>query len=243
MTSGVYGSDRIPQLQDVSQHLTKRTGFRLRPVTGLLSGRDFLNALAFRTFFSTQYIRHPKKPLYTPEPDVIHELIGHAPMLANPAFADFSQILGLASIGATDEQIARLAACYWFSVEFGLLVQDGGLKAYGAGLLSSCGELQHATSPETNTTTLEVRDWNPFDASLQTYPITTYQPVLYRAQDLRQVRQKLLEFCVSHVMHRTFAVQYDPHRRGIRLDTSVELTKGPEEEEEGQMTGIKHWRH
>jgi phenylalanine-4-hydroxylase len=216
--AGLYGPRKIPQLEDISNFTKARTGFTFRPVTGLLSGRDFLNALAFRVFFSTQYIRHHAKELYTPEPDIIHELLGHAPMFLNPDFADFTQYIGLASLGASDEEIKRLATCYWFSVEFGLLRESGGaLKAYGAGLLSSFGELQNATSPANPE--ISIRQWEPDQAAVQDYPITTMQPVYFAAPSLQVAKERMKEYCDK--VKRPFNCLFDSNSQTVFTDVDV----------------------
>lgn len=206
----------IPDGRLVSAFLEARTGFRLRPVAGLLQPRDFLAGLAFRVFFATQYIRHPSKPRYTPEPDVCHELIGHAPMFADPAFADLSQEIGLASLGASDADIERLARCYWHSVEFGLVYEGGTRKAYGAGLLSSFGELAHACRDDSPAA---FAPWSPARAAETPYPITEYQPRYFVAESLQDAKAQMRAFCEA--LPRPFHARYNAAAQTIWVDRVV----------------------
>lgn len=221
-----FGPDSIPQLAEVDDFLRVRTGFRVRPVAGLLASRDFLAGLAFRVFFCTQYVRHHSRPLYTPEPDVCHELIGHVPMFADAAFADFSQEIGLASLGATDAEIERLARCYWFSVEFGLLREGAELKAYGAGLLSSFGELAHACS-EAAANRAEVPrllNWEPAEAAATSFPITEYQDTYFVARSLQDAKARMREHC-RH-LPRPFYARFNPVTEQIWVDRAVRRAPG-----------------
>lgn len=184
-----YSADRIPQITDVDAFMNERTGFRMQPVAGLVGARDFLDHIARRIFCSTQYIRYHDRPLYTPEPDICHELMGHAPMLAIPEFADLTQKIGEASYGASDDRIEQLASLYWFTVEYGVVRQEGSLKAFGAGLLSSYGELAHSLSGE-----VEVRAFDPATAAVTPYPITSYQPLLWEVDSIREAFEKMRRY-------------------------------------------------
>jgi phenylalanine-4-hydroxylase len=150
------------------------------------------------------------------EPDLVHELMGHAPMFADKNFADFSQEIGLASIGATDDQVLKLARCYWFSVEFGLCKDSqGNRRAYGAGLLSSFGELEYAMGSEPT-----IKPWDPHSASVQDYPITKFQPIYYIAESFEDAKLKQQEYTSS--LLKPFSVRYDFLTQSIECDSNVE---------------------
>ena len=137
-----FPTARIPQLAEISERLRRATGFTYAPVAGLVTPREFMERLSDRTFLATQYMRHPSTPLYTPEPDLIHELIGHAPSLCDERYARINQLFGDATRAVADEVVVeRLIRTYWFCMEFGVVREGSELKAVGAGLLSSFGEL------------------------------------------------------------------------------------------------------
>jgi phenylalanine-4-hydroxylase len=175
-------ADRVEQLDALSDRLEPMTGFRYEAVPGLVSKEDFFGALARRRFLSTQFVRHPDWPHYTPEPDVIHEVIGHATCLAVPQLAELHCLAGQAMTRVARAETRQfISDVFWFSGEFGVVREHGQWKAYGAGLLSSVGELSWFASHAT------IYPLDPLDMGRTAYDITSYQPTLFGADSLDQL--------------------------------------------------------
>ena len=171
-----FSRQRIPQLREVNQKLAEGpTGFQMVPVAGLVTSRAFLGNLRFDQFLSTQYIRHHTVPLYTPEPDIVHELVGHAATLADPGFAELNRAFGHAAERVSEDVLKQIERVYWYTLEFGVAKEGEQLRAYGAGLLSSFGELErfqtHARLVPLNIDAMTARPYDP----------TVYQEVLFVA--------------------------------------------------------------
>ena len=169
-----FSTESIPQLCDLSDSLQEITGFQIQTAEGLIPFREFFQYLENGEMLSTQYLRHHANPEYTPEPDMIHDLIGHIPFLANKDYADFVRMIGAASANATDEQLEGFNRLYWFTIEFSLIEELGELKVFGAGLLSSLGEMEYCFSDEVTRLPLDV-----FDVVKRDYDPTQMQNVLY----------------------------------------------------------------
>jgi phenylalanine-4-hydroxylase len=168
--------ERIPRFDDVNGRLAKATGWEITAVPGLIPEEAFFALLAARRFPVTDWIRRPEEFDYVVEPDVFHDLFGHVPLLFNPVFADYMQAYGAGGLKASRlDACELLARLYWYTVEFGLIATPQGLRAYGAGILSSAGELRHSVgSPEPRRVGFDLRRLMRSQYKIDTYQATYF---------------------------------------------------------------------
>jgi phenylalanine-4-hydroxylase len=132
----------IPQLRSLSDRLERETHIHLVPAEGPLAYRTFYSYIAKRGFPVTQFIRHGSRPEFTPEPDMLHDCLGHVPPLMNQDYAEVLTLIGKAAVSTPDPlKVLALKRFSWYSIEFGLMEEAGGIKVFGAGILSSTGEI------------------------------------------------------------------------------------------------------
>ena len=139
----VLPANRVPQLTEVSAQLAPLTGFRLVPAEGVVPAKRFYSTFDDNVFQATQYLRPVSALFHSPEPDVIHELVGHAVMLGDPAFAEIYRCFGRAAKRASSVQaLAPVWQLFWFTMETGVVRENGELRAFGAATLSSVAEME-----------------------------------------------------------------------------------------------------
>lgn len=181
-------ADAIPRFAELNQALAAATGWTLVGVEGLLPELDFFDHLAHRRFPVTWWIRRPEQIDYIAEPDLFHDLFGHVPLLMNPLFADYMQAYGRGGLKAHalgPEALQNLTRLYWYTVEFGLIATDEGLRIYGAGIVSSAGESLHALeSPAPNRI-----GFDPQRIMRTRYRIDSYQKSYFVIEGFAQLMQ------------------------------------------------------
>jgi phenylalanine-4-hydroxylase len=140
-------ADEIPNYEKMNKHLRAATGWEVLPVPGLIASRPFFSMLANRQFPAGTFIRTPEQLDYLEEPDIFHDVFGHVPLLTNPAYANYMQEYGRGGLQAMDHKgVKFLARLNWYTIEFGLIKSADGIKAYGAGIMSSYGEAKYVMS-------------------------------------------------------------------------------------------------
>ena len=203
--------DRIPRFEDINARLKRATGWEIVAVPGLIPEVPFFSLLANRQFPVTDWIRKPEEFDYVVEPDIFHDLFGHVPLLFNPVIADFIQAYGQGGLRASELGACELLSrVYWYTIEFGLIREAGGVRAYGAGILSSSGELAYSvTSPEPNRLPLTLER-----AMRTSYKIDTYQQTYFVIDSMQQ----LLDFAATD-----FAPLYEKLREQPTIAADVLL--------------------
>ena len=178
--------DAIPKFTDLNVALRAATGWELVGVEGLLPELVFFDHLANRRFPVTWWIRKPEQMDYLSEPDLFHDLFGHVPLLMDPVFADYLECFGHGGVkahGIGEEALMLLSRLYWYTVEFGLIRQDDGLRIYGSGIVSSKGESIHCLESDAPN-----RLGFDLDRIMRTrYRIDTYQKTYFVIDSFEQL--------------------------------------------------------
>ncbi|NIZ13712.1 phenylalanine 4-monooxygenase [Phaeobacter sp. HF9A] len=176
-------ADRVPQCTDVSRALLAATGWRVEPVPALIGFARFFEMLSERTFPAASFIRSREDFDYIEEPDIFHEIYGHTPLLTDPRFARFSQVIGETGCSCAPADYAWLIRLYWFTVEFGLIRENGAIKALGSGLASSPGELRHSIEEPS----VVRKPFDVIDILRTPYRIDINQPIYFVLEDVEQL--------------------------------------------------------
>ncbi|WP_245846098.1 phenylalanine 4-monooxygenase [Longibacter salinarum] len=185
-------ADKVPSLANLSRRLNDATGWKVAKVPGLIHEKNFFELLSDRIFPSTNYVRGRDEIDYTPAPDCFHDMFGHMPMLTQPDFADFYQLFGQAALNAEGADRPRLERFHWFTVEFGLIRENGENRIFGAGIVSSNDEVTHALSDE-----VTVHPFDPAHITEKDYDVWHLQEELFLLESFEQLVDGFRDWATS----------------------------------------------
>ena len=184
-------ADKLPDLTAVSARLQPRTGWQSTPVSGFLPADALFEMLAARMFPTTTWIRGRDSLEYTPEPDIFHDVFGHVPMHAHPVFANFLEHYGKVCAGLTSaDALERMGRLFWYTVEFGVIREQGKIKVYGSGLISSHGECTHVVERGSG---VEIREFDLDKVLEEKVDTGNMQKVLYAIESFEQIYEATKE--------------------------------------------------
>jgi len=187
--------NRVPQLKEISKVLNKHTGWSVAPVPALIGFSDFFQLLANKQFPVATFIRRREHFDYLQEPDIFHEVFGHTPPLTDHRFASFVEAYGKAGLAADPKDHAMLARLFWFTVEFGLVQSEEGIRSYGSGIMSSPGELVYATESDIP----QRKAFEPVDVLRTPYRIDIYQPIYFVIESFDQLFDLAKSDLLGHI--------------------------------------------
>jgi phenylalanine-4-hydroxylase len=188
---GIIGlrADQIPNLRDIARRLAPRTGWETTPVSGFMPPDAFFEMLAARRFPTTTWLRDRNSIDYTPEPDIFHDVFGHVPMHAHKVFADFLQHYGAVCARVQDKDVLeKIGRLFWYTVEFGLVRQDGKVKVYGSGVISSHGECENVISGR-----CEVRDFTLAEVLATPVKVDEIHKLLFAIESFDEIFEAMKE--------------------------------------------------
>lgn len=228
-----FPEDRIPQLYELNEKLYKATGWGVEAVPAVIQPKEFFTLLANKKFPAATFIRTPQELDYLQEPDIFHEVYGHCPLITNQAYADFLQKFGELALKCEPKDRRLLFRLFWFSIEFGLLKTDKGLRAYGGGILSSIGETQYCLTDEP-----EVEDFDALNVLRTPFRIDIMQPVYFVLDKF----DDLFHILDNNVMEKlekakelgNFAPKYPPKEK-VEKVADLDVSELEESEEQGAM--------
>ncbi len=188
-TLGISGQE-IPQLRTLSEQVLAATGMHLVPAEGPIAYRTFYSYIAERGFPVTQFIRHGSQPEFTPEPDMIHDCLGHVPPLMTRDYAELLTLIGKAAVRATrGEHVLALKRLSWFSIEFGLIEEGDETRIFGAGILSSTSEIPFSLSRD-----VERRRFVTDEVIATDYDPSRMQALLFVIPSFQALRHEVEQF-------------------------------------------------